>query len=70
MLHKLFILYRIELTLSKQSSDMWSGVVIGNNKGQMTLDPAVVEEIHERLAGLTSYEVVSIIYLQIYFAAV
>ena len=52
------MVYRIELTLSKQNSDTWEGVVIGNNKGQMTLDPAVVEEIHGRLAGLTSYEVV------------
>ncbi|CAG2211176.1 unnamed protein product [Mytilus edulis] len=46
----------IELTLSKQSGESWQAVVIGDNRGEMTLDPAVVEEIHQRLAGLTSYE--------------
>jgi hypothetical protein len=35
---------------------MWQNVVIGDKRGELTTDPAVVEEIHQRLAGLTSYE--------------
>jgi hypothetical protein len=38
---------------------MWQNVVIGDKRGELTTDPAVVEEIHQRLAGLTSYEMVS-----------
>lgn len=53
--------FRIELTLSKQSNETWQGVVIGDARGEMTLDPVVVEEIHQRLAGLTSSELVGLL---------
>lgn len=45
---------RVELTLSKVEDQVWPQVVVGDNRGEMTMDPAVVAQIHERLAALTS----------------
>ncbi|XP_048756118.1 nudC domain-containing protein 1-like isoform X2 [Ostrea edulis] len=46
---------RVELTLcKKEEEEVWSQVVVGDNRGEMTMDPALIAQIHERLAGLTS----------------
>ncbi|XP_061163412.1 nudC domain-containing protein 1-like isoform X2 [Saccostrea echinata] len=45
---------RVELTLSKCEEQVWSHIVVGDNRGEMTMDPAMIAQIHERLAGLTS----------------
>jgi hypothetical protein len=56
-----FILFRVELTLCKKDEqEVWSQVVVGDNRGEMTMDPAMIAQIHERLAGLTSDQLVSV----------
>ncbi|XP_062599810.1 nudC domain-containing protein 1-like [Saccostrea cucullata] len=45
---------RVEVTLSKCEEQVWSHIVVGDNRGEMTMDPAMIAQIHERLAGLTS----------------
>lgn len=53
-----YYLFRVELTLSKVEDQVWPQVVVGDNRGEMTMDPAVVAQIHERLAALTSDQMV------------
>lgn len=56
-----FINIRVELTLcKKEEEEVWSQVVVGDNRGEMTMDPALIAQIHERLAGLTSDQLVSV----------
>ncbi|KAK3085443.1 hypothetical protein FSP39_003362 [Pinctada imbricata] len=45
---------RVELTLTKLNQEVWPVVVVGDHRGEMTLDQAQIAEIHNRLAGLTS----------------
>lgn len=54
----MYYLFRVELTLSKVEDQVWPQVVVGDNRGEMTMDPAVVAQIHERLAALTSDQMV------------
>ena len=52
------VLFRVELTLSKIDEEVWPVVVVGDQRGEMTLDPTQIAEIHARLAGLTSDQLV------------
>ncbi|KAJ8310984.1 hypothetical protein KUTeg_011468 [Tegillarca granosa] len=45
---------RLELTLNKETEGMWPEIVVGNNKGEMTMDDELVKQIHDRLEHLTS----------------
>lgn len=54
----MYYLFSVELTLSKVEDQVWPQVVVGDNRGEMTMDPAVVAQIHERLAALTSDQMV------------
>lgn len=54
----MYFLFRVELTLSKVEDQVWPQVVVGDNRGEMTMDPAVVAQIHERLAAMTSDQMV------------
>ncbi len=52
----MILLYsRLEVILSKAEAGlMWQELVKGDNQGEELLDPALVDEIHARLAHLTS----------------
>ncbi|XP_078338907.1 nudC domain-containing protein 1-like isoform X2 [Crassostrea virginica] len=45
---------RVELNLTKVEDQVWPQIVVGDNRGEMTMDPVMIAQIHERLAGLTS----------------
>ncbi|XP_013381383.1 nudC domain-containing protein 1 isoform X2 [Lingula anatina] len=45
---------RLELQLCKKDPAMWSAVVSGDDRGEMVVDPATAQEIHQRLEHLTS----------------
>lgn len=64
----MYYLFRVELTLSKVEDQVWPQVVVGDNRGEMTMDPAVVAQIHERLAALTSDQMVRARVLTVVFS--
>ncbi|XP_067652327.1 nudC domain-containing protein 1-like [Haliotis asinina] len=45
---------RLVLSLSKENQTAWPTVVIGDNRGEMILDPGQINQIHDRLASYTS----------------
>ncbi|XP_067012724.2 nudC domain-containing protein 1 isoform X2 [Anabrus simplex] len=48
---------KLEVVLVKQETGlMWSELVVGDTKGEHVMDPALVEEVHRRLAHLCSSE--------------
>lgn len=50
--------YRIDLILSKKTEGQWPLVVKEDTRGEMVADPSEAAVIHERLAHLTSDELV------------
>lgn len=52
---KLWTHYRLEVTIVKREQGlMWQELVKGDTKGKEVLDPALIEEMHLRLAHLCS----------------
>ena len=52
---KLWNYYRLEVTIVKREEGLtWQELVKGDTKGKEVLDPALVEEMHQRLAHLCS----------------
>uniref|UniRef100_A0A8D8PTK3 NudC domain-containing protein 1 n=1 Tax=Cacopsylla melanoneura TaxID=428564 RepID=A0A8D8PTK3_9HEMI len=45
---------KLEVVLQKQSPVRWTGVVVGDERGEEIIDPKLVEEVHQRLAHLCS----------------
>lgn len=45
--------------MTKVEDQVWPQIVVGDNRGEMTMDPVMIAQIHERLAGLTSDQMVS-----------
>ncbi|WP_407809618.1 CS domain-containing protein, partial [Staphylococcus aureus] len=46
---------KLEITLSKSESGIiWAELVKGDTRGEELVDPAMIEEMHNRLAQLTS----------------
>lgn len=52
----LFLLFfRLEISLSKaESGVVWPELIVGSKQGEEIMDPAFVEEVHQRLAHLCS----------------
>lgn len=52
--------FRLEVGLAKKEDEMlmWPEVVVGDNTGQYLADPDQARIVHERLAHLTSDELV------------
>jgi hypothetical protein len=51
----------VDLYLSKKTEGNWPLVVEGDTRGEMLSEPSEVAAIHERLASLTSEEMVGYI---------
>lgn len=61
----MFFIFRLEVGLAKKEDEMlmWPEVVVGDQMGEYFVDPDQARIIHDRLAHLTSDELVGFIQL-------
>lgn len=59
----MFFIFRLEVGLAKKEDEMlmWPEVVVGDQMGEYFVDPDQARIIHDRLAHLTSDELVGFI---------